>query len=486
MLKIFKNKVIVFIFTRYFSYFIQFLNSLIIAYVLGPYFLGIWGFLALVMQYLNFGNFGVDIALNVNLSTGELSDTKKQSEFSSNAFIATIFTSLIYLLAGIVIYIADIPLFEKYGFTPYLMPVILISCLNYFNVLFVNICRTYSLFTPISIFQTLVQLLQLPVFFIFKDTELIWSLLWMMIVAHIISLVLFLKRLPVKISLKVNKEVIKNLYRRGLSLLSYAITFYILFLSTRSMVGYFYPVETMGLFTFSASISSALIVGLSSLEFVLFPKMLNRLSADEITEKSLTTFEEVRYIYMATAFFVVILGLLFYPFLLLYFEAYQPTIKVFTFLVIGQVVISTGFGYSTLIISKGKEFFLVVRGLIALLINLLLSLAAIVLFKIDYSYMALLLIFSFLYYDFQVIKKGRELLKLNTKTLVVLRDFIPLRFLPALFFIFCAVITDKFFLFYLTSLLSFFIFNFKGYHLVKKYLSMLFNEPEVVNIKNDA
>jgi O-antigen/teichoic acid export membrane protein len=482
MMKIFNNKVIIFVISRYFSYFIQFLNSLVAAYVLGPYYLGVWGFIALILQYLNFGNFGIDIALNVSLSTGDLSDSRKQSEIASNAMSATFLTSFIFMLLAIILYLADVPFFEKYLFQRYLFVVMVISCLNYFNVLFVNIFRTYSLFTPISIFQTIIQLLQLPMFFIFKDTQLIWSLLLMMVLAHLVSLVLFIRKLPFKLTFKADTVSIKSLYKRGLSLLSYAVTFYILLLSTRSLVGYFYPVETMGFFTFACNIAAALIVGLSSLEFVLFPKMLNRLSSDVITEKSINVFEEVRYIYRVTAFLVTIIGLLCYPVLLTYFKDYEGSENAFLYLVICQVIISSGFGYSTLIISKGKELFLVVHGLIALLINLVLSVGGRLLFDLDYSYMSLFLISSFVYYDVQVIRKGRELLRMKTTFYTGFKDLVPLRSLVPLILLLCSGFSGQYMLFNLLALVTFVAFNYRGYYLIKKYIQTLFNEPSVVNI----
>ncbi len=485
MLKIFNNKVIIFIVSRYFSYLIQFLNSLIVAYVLGPYYMGIWGFILLMIQYFNFGNFGIDIALNVTLSTGDLSDEKKQSKIASNAFVATFFTSVLYLTIGLILYLSGVSFFEKFMFTKYMFIIIIISCLNYFNVLFLNIFRTYSLFTPISIFQTIVQLFQLPMLFIFKDSPLIWSMLFATLAAHGVSFFIFLKKLPIRLDFKVDSEIIKNLYKRGISLLSYALTFYILLLSTRSMVGYFYPVETMGLFSFAANIAAALIVGLSSLEFVLFPKMLNRLSSDEVNLKSMGIFSEIRYMYMVTTFLIIVLGLIAYPFLLSYFKDYQDTEVAFCYLAVSQIIISSGFGYATLIISKGKEFFLVIHGLIALGINLALSVICLYFFDISYSTVPLMLIFAFLYYYFQVIRKGRELLNVETSILEYIEALLPAKSLVSLLFIACSIITKQHLLFYLLSLVSFIVFNFKALHIIKKYAAMLFNKPSIVNINND-
>ena len=485
MLRLLNNKVVLFVLSRYFSYVIQFVNSLVVAYVLGPYYLGIWGFVLLVIQYLNFGNFGIDIALNVNLSTGDLADRKKQSAIASNAVLATLFTCLIYVLAAAAIPLAGVELFPKYGFTPFLVPVLIITCLNYFNVLFLNICRTYSLFAPISIFQTLLQAIQLPVMFIFRDIELVWALLAAMVIAHGVSGIIYLRYLPFKLQLALDKTIVKQLFGRGIRLLSYAVTFYILLLSTRSMVGYFYPVEVMGLFTFAANIAAALIVGLSSLEFVLFPKMINRLSADELSESMLGTFRDVRFIYMASAFLVVTCGLLFYPVILYFFKDYAATTRVFAFLALSQIILSSGFGYSTLIISRQKEIYLIIHGLVALVINLAFSVFCRLVFGIGYETMALLLLLAFAWYDYHVIKLGRQLLRLPGGFMNIARDLVPLRSIPALVMIALALVTGMNTLFYALAVLAFVIFNAKNYKVVKQYVQTLFHRPTVINIQQE-
>ena len=50
--KIFGKKEIKFIFFRYFLFFLQAIRTLLVAYFLGPYYLGIYGFLMLYIQYL--------------------------------------------------------------------------------------------------------------------------------------------------------------------------------------------------------------------------------------------------------------------------------------------------------------------------------------------------------------------------------------------------------------------------------------------------
>jgi O-antigen/teichoic acid export membrane protein len=484
MLRFVRNKVILYIASRYLSYFIQFINSLLVAYVLGPFYLGIWGFVTLVLQYLAFGNLGIDIALNVRLSTGNLGDSRRQSETASNALLATLATSGVLLLAGGLVQASGMPLFEKYGFSKFAFVTVVISCLNYFNVVFLNICRTYSKLTPITVFQTLLQILQLPVLFIYRDTALIWALLAMMVLGHLISIVFFLKNLPFRPSLKGNWKEIAQLYRRGLSLLGYAITFYILLMSTRSMIGYFYPVEVMGRFTFACNIATALIVGLSSLEFVLFPKMINRLSASEIDEHSVRTLGEVRFIYMSSAMVVVLIGLICYPALLLFFGQYTGTVHAFNYLVMSQVIISAGFGYTTLIISRQKEHYLIVHGIIALLVNLVLAAAAWYLLEPDYSIMPAILLVAFLYYDYQVIKMGRNMMGAENNFRKILAELLPLPNVVSFALVFAGMALGAELIFDVLALVSFIVMNIRKYTLVRQYISRLLHSPSVVNIQS--
>ena len=485
MKKILQNKVIGFVATRYFSYVLQFLNSLVVAWSLGPFYMGVWGFISMIMQYMAFGNLGVDISLNVTLSTGDFKDLDRQKRFVSNALMATIITSILYLLVASIVVVSGIHFFEKYLFTRYLFPLVLISCLNYFNILFLNVFRAHSIFRPISVFQTVVQLVQLPLFLFFKDTDLINAILIAQLLAHLFSFLLFYLQMPFPLRFKTEWSVVKELFTRGISLLVYNITFYLIMLSSRSLVSYFYPVETMGLFTFAANIASALIVGLSSLDFVLFPKMLNRLGKEELNDSTKQSFNDLRYLYTALAFLVILMGLLGYPILLMFFKEYATTMVVFTLLAMSQLVISSGFGYATMIISRGKELYLVKHGIISVLMNIIFGSLLVYIFHLPYESLAFLLVLAFVYYDIQVVKLGRELLGLEATLFDVLKEMFPISTFLPLIIMLVGLLFGNQLLFNLTALVIFIVLNRKGYILFRKYLDILFNRPSAVNISGD-
>ena len=73
---IFTNKIIIYLLSRYGTYGLQFLVSLSIAAKLGPYYLGIYGFINLIVSYFGQINFGIPHSLNV-LLVHHKSDNKK-------------------------------------------------------------------------------------------------------------------------------------------------------------------------------------------------------------------------------------------------------------------------------------------------------------------------------------------------------------------------------------------------------------------------
>src|SRR5690554_3896994 len=82
--RIVSNKIIGYLFTRYLTYFIQFISAIIIAVKLGPYLLGIWGFILLLLNYFRIIDFGISNATNI-LIVQNKEDNKKIQAISWNA-----------------------------------------------------------------------------------------------------------------------------------------------------------------------------------------------------------------------------------------------------------------------------------------------------------------------------------------------------------------------------------------------------------------
>lgn len=81
----FKNKIVVYLLTRYCTYALQFIVSLIIAAKLGPYHLGVYGFFTLILNYFSQINLGIQHSLDVLLAHNKV-DKEKSNNFIINSF----------------------------------------------------------------------------------------------------------------------------------------------------------------------------------------------------------------------------------------------------------------------------------------------------------------------------------------------------------------------------------------------------------------
>ena len=139
----FKNKVFLFIFSRYGTYAITFLNTLFIAAFLGPFYLGIWGFITLVTQYMNHLSFGIADSVTAIVSV------HKSKQLYSQKVIGTSITMLIGLSVIAILFfganhVFNLGLGDKYNFSTYAPLVVFTGILGYFNTLFNHVFRVYG------------------------------------------------------------------------------------------------------------------------------------------------------------------------------------------------------------------------------------------------------------------------------------------------------------------------------------------------------
>ena len=84
--KIFSNKIFIYLGSRYVTYGLQFFVSLIIASRLGPYYMGIYGFISLLLNYVGQFNLGIPHSLNV-LLVHHKGEDEAYNQYVVNSFI---------------------------------------------------------------------------------------------------------------------------------------------------------------------------------------------------------------------------------------------------------------------------------------------------------------------------------------------------------------------------------------------------------------
>ncbi|MCO5291433.1 MAG: hypothetical protein M9959_06830, partial [Chitinophagaceae bacterium] len=288
----FSNKIFHFVVTRYFVYIIQFINSLLIAKILGPYYLGIWGFINLVIQYFGQFNMGIPHALNAMIAVRKNDVDYVTKVFNNTVFLTAILGGLI-LIVYFLFTSTNWVIGRQYNFGAYALAVCMIAILNNFISIFSNLFRVFGHFREISFSQAIFPVLVFLALFLVKEEQLIPTLVGCNIVAFIISIFIFTLASPIRLSFRFDKGILAIIQKRAISLFLYNTSFYLILISTRSFISNKYSVEEFGLFTFSFTIANAILLLFDSISFLLFPKLLNQL-ANSGDSNSLKVLNKIR------------------------------------------------------------------------------------------------------------------------------------------------------------------------------------------------
>ena len=475
-----KNRVVLFLFSRYATYFIQFINSLFIAVYLGPYYLGIWGFISLIIQYVNQINFGIAHSVTAIISV------HKKQDFYVQKIIGTSLTMLLGLSLVVVLFFVANAVFNlqigaKYSFSIYAPLVVLIGILGYFNSLFASIFRVYGRLFEIAFNQTVFPLLILAAIIFFKNDELLWALVIANFLAFLISFILFVSRSPISLKPTFIFSLFKQIQKKGWHLFVYNTSFYFIIISTRSFVSGFYSVEEFGYFTFAFSLANVVLMLLQAFSFLIFPKMLNRFASSTDAQNN-ELLERLRDAYVTTSHLLVHIAILLFPLFLVVFPQYSNVSEAFVLIALAVVLYSNSFGYSGLLIAKGNEKRLSRLSLFALIINVAIAALLIKLVHVPFDMVIIATMISYFIYVLMLGFMGRKMLGLNTSLISVIKDIYPLRLLipyvTTLVMLFISVPEY----YYSISLSLFLILNFTVLSKLKTLMKSIISNPNFINI----
>lgn len=373
--RLLKNHIVLFTASRYVGYAMQFVRGILVARLLGPQLFGIWGFLTLAQQYLSYTSFGLQYAVNVELATGA-PDPDKQTRLIGSALSATTLIVSGLALAGLGIQVGGVSLFEKYSFGRYALAVSLIAGLYHLQQLFANVYRVYGKLARIAAGELLSAGLPLLAALAFEGQALIEALLGALILAGVLSLALFVVRPPFKITFTFDRQHWKQLFAVGMPLLVYNVSFYLITVSGRTIISAFYSVETMGYYSLANTITSATLLGLNAVSWVVFPDILSRTRAGLPDDVVASVVRKVNDLYGTSVFlavFGVILGL---PALFSFLPQYRPAGGALSILLLSQAVLSVSFGYNCVAIARKEQLKVAGISLVAALVVTGLSLLA--------------------------------------------------------------------------------------------------------------
>lgn len=475
-----KNKVVLFLFSRYGTYLIHFINSLFIAVYLGPYYLGIWGFISLIIQYFTHLNLGITHAVTAIISV------HKSKELYAQKIIGTSLTMLVLMSCIAILFFVANHLFNfnlgaKYHFSTYAPIVVIIGVLGYFNALFSSIFRVYGKLFEIAFHQTVFPVLLLCAIIFFKKDELVWALVCANLFAFLAAFVMFWVKSPITLKPIFVFRLFKFIQIKGWHLFIYNTSFFLIVISTRSFVSGFYSVEEFGYFTFAFSLANVVLMLLQAFSFVIFPKMLNRFAKSNNEQNSILL-EKVRDAYVTTSHLLVHMAILIFPVFLLLFPQYMTSSEAFKLIALAVVLYTNSFGYSGLLIAKGYEKQLGRLAFSALVINIVLALVLIKILEVSFTYVIIATMVSYFIYVFVQGYMGRRMLNLNANLNAVWKDIYPMR-LFAPYIISLALVFFKAPSYaFLIPLVVFMAGNFKVLLNLKSIVKQIILNPNFINI----
>ena len=475
-----KNKVILFIFSRYGTYLIQFINSLFIALYLGPYYLGIYGFITLITQYMNHLSFGVADSVTAIISVNKDKDLYIQ-KIIGTAITMLLGLSFIAILLFSTNEIFNLNLGSKYNFSTYAPIVVLIGVLGYFNTLFNHVFRVYGRLYEIAFNQTAYPLFILLAIIFFKNSELLWALVAANFSAFLLSFILYLIKSPIKLKPLFYYNLFKIIQTKGWHLFIYNSSFFFIVISTRSFVSGFYSVEEFGYFTFAFSLANVILLLLQAFSYLIFPKLLNRF-ASSTNNQNIDLLEKLRNAYVTTSHLLIHVAILFFPLFLLFFPQYKIASEAFKLIALSVVLYTNSFGYSGLLIAKGYEKILGRVAFSALVLNATVALVLIKIINVPFTLVIISTMVSYFIYVYALGFMGRKMLQLDTSVLAVLNDIYPIRLLAPYALSLGFIILSISDIYFVLSIILFLILNFRVLSKLKTIIKTVILNPNFINI----
>lgn len=478
--QILKNKVVIYLASRYITYFIQFITSFIIAAKLGPYYMGIWGFVLLLLNYFQQFHFGIANSFNV-LYVLHRNNKNECDNYIGNSLMLLSYLSVFVIIFYIYYELFGISYFEKYHVDKYIIWVSLIAIMQYFVLFFLNLFRVKNQLNRVTFCQSVVVLLNFVCIFFFRGEELIRWLVAGYVIGNLLCIIMAFtsKSLPKLSEITISKEFQLVILKKGLYLFLYNSCFYFIIISIRTIISRNYTVEEFGLFTFSYTLSNALMLILDALMFIVFPKVIGKLSSDN-SEEVYNTIDTLRMTYITAAHLLIYCAIPCFPLVIYFMPQYSGALMSLNLISLTILIHTNSCGYLELLISRNKEKLAAALSSIALVLNVMFALLAVTLFRIPFSYVILATLLTYFLFTVSAMYFGRKLIgRINVVNF--LSQYFPVRLLVPYMCSLCLALMgiEEWML---LPLVLFVLLNFSVFRKILDTIKTLLVRPESVSL----
>lgn len=348
------KEIAIFTFLKYFSYIGLFVRGIMIAKILGPSLLGGWGILMLIIQYLSYSNFGVQYAFTKGLATFEKEDFSNKSIFVNSIFSLTLIFSIVIILITLVAYLFFFSALQYYDINNYLWMITIYIVMHHFQQLYVNYFREESKFFITAISEILIAFLPIISLFFFDKHVVTYLLLFSFIVSKFLSILLFAINIRYTIKLTLNIINYKKIIITGIPLMLYNFSYYLISMSAKTIVGFNNDSVTMGFYHISVNISNSVLLGINTISWILFPKLLRSFKHCDDSNDKVELIHKTILEYNTIVHIILLIIIVFVPILYLILPQYSDSLVILSLFLVSQAILSQVFVFTSYLIANNK------------------------------------------------------------------------------------------------------------------------------------
>ena len=480
-MSIISNKILIYLSSRYITYALQFVVSLVIADKLGPYYLGVYGMVQLILSYFDQVNFGIPHSLNVFLVHNK-KNHKLQNNLIYNYLVMFTYISFFIVILSAILFITDKIRIGQYAIEGYTLPICLTAILTYYNTTLTTVIRFRNKVGVLSIIGTLPVLANLCVMFLWSGAQLVNALVYSNLVSSIIILCIFYytNAFPIFNTAKFSTTLQKSIIHKGIYLFLYNSCFYFILISIRTIISSNYSIEEFGFFTFSFTIANAVMLLLNSLNTIIFPKTIDILS-NGTNDERIAALAKLRIGYVTSSHLLIYVALIAFPILLLIFPDYKPALQAMNMIALAVLMNANSYGYTTFLIAQNKEKLSSVISLIALLTSIVLGLILVKVFNVQYSYVILSVLVAYMMFSYLATYYASKLLISSYNSKKAIKDFFPIRLLiPYVTALLISILNFEIFIW--IPLVVFLLLNYKDLYFLISLAKKLIVNPNLIDV----
>ena len=476
------NKVSIYLVTRYVVYGVTFLTTFIKAGRLGPYYLGIWGSVLLLLKYFHVIDFGIGNSMSVLLVQNK-NDKQKSDDYEKAALFLLGIIAL--AVVGIALYygVFGIPFLQKFELGKRFYYVCLIAIFQYFGDYALKVYRVKGKMFEFTFYQTFVHVIILPVLFLARGERLVDILIWTYVFSYILTAAIFAFRGGISYEGKLHLGNVKDILGKGIFLFIYNSCFYFIVLSTKTIISTRYSVEEFGFFTFAYTLANGTLAFLTAFSSLITPKLLDKFHTDD-PDKIDKTVHLLRSNYVTMAHGIMYLALPVFPLLLLLLPKYATALPVINLTALAVLLYANSFGYVSFLMAKNWEKRLALNTVIALVLNVSLALVLVNVLHVGYQYVILATLVTYFVYACLVVEAGKRCMGLRPSLWAVIAEVMPIGLLvPYLTACVLTVVGIPYLM--VIPFLLFVAMNIPSIKEIIRSVKRITYHPDVIDIKKD-